>query len=143
MPQFDFTTYTSQVFWFLFCFTALYLTIYFVIVPRLTTIINTRSNIINLNTATAQELQIKIDDLNNQSKLMRIEAQTSYQINIANAGKQIAGERDLAITKLKNEIAVANKDLQKKIQNFIKESAEQNQQQIQSLAQFIKTQILS
>jgi F-type H+-transporting ATPase subunit b len=143
MPQFDFTTYASQVFWFLLCFTALYLTIYFVIVPRLTTIINTRSNIINLNTATAQELQIKIDNLNNQSKLMRIEAQTSYQINIANASKQIAGERDLAITKLKNEIAVANKDLQKKIQNFIKDSAEQNQQQIQSLAQFIKNQILS
>ena len=143
MPQFDYTTYASQIFWFIICFTILYLTIYFVIIPRLSEIINTRTNIISSNTSIAEELQQKIAEISQKSQQLRNEAQNSYQTQINQAIKEINKNRELSLTKTKAEIAILQKQTQQKIQEFLKQSFLQNQQQIIDIANLIKNKIFS
>ena len=143
MPQFDYTTYASQIFWFIICFSILYLTIYFVIIPRISQIINTRANIISSNTSIAEELQQNIIEISQKSQQIRTQAQTSYHTQINQAIKEINKNRELSLAKNKIEIAILQKQAQQKIQEFLKQSFLQNQQQIIDIANLIKNKIFS
>ena len=143
MPQFDYTTYASQIFWFIICFSILYLTIYFVIIPRISQIINTRANIISSNTSIAEELQQNIIEISQKSQQIRTQAQTSYHTQINQAIKEINKNRELSLAKNKIEIAILQKQTQQKIQEFLKQSFLQNQQQIIDIANLIKNKIFS
>ena len=143
MPQFDYTTYASQIFWFIICFAILYLTIYFVIIPRLSEIINTRINIISSNTSIAEELQQKIAEISQKSQQLRNEAQNSYQTQINQAIKEINKNRESSLAKAKAELVILQKQAQQKIQEFLKQSFLQNQQQIIDIANLIKNKIFS
>jgi F-type H+-transporting ATPase subunit b len=143
MPQFDYTTYASQIFWFIICFSILYLTIYFVIIPRLSKIINTRINIISSNTSIAEELQQKITEVSQKSQQLRNQAQTSYHAQINEAIKEINKNRELSIAQTKLQTAILQKKTQQKIQEFLTQSFLQNQQQIIDIANLIKNKIFS
>ncbi len=143
MPQFDYTTYASQIFWFIICFAILYLTIYFVIIPRLSEIINTRINIISSNTSIAEELQQKIAEISQKSQQLRNEAQNSYHTQINQAIKEINKNRESSLAKTKAELVILQKQAQQKIQEFLKQSFLQNQQQIIDIANLIKNKIFS
>ena len=143
MPQFDYTTYASQIFWFIICFSILYLTIYFVIIPRLSKIINTRINIISSNTSIAEELQQKITEVSQKSQQLRTQAQTSYHTQINQAIKEINKNREISIAQTKLHTAILQKKTQQKIQEFLKQSFLQNQQQIIDIANLIKNKIFS
>jgi F-type H+-transporting ATPase subunit b len=143
MPQFDYTTYASQIFWFIICFSILYLTIYFVIIPRLSEIINNRTNIISSNIAIAEELQQEIAKISHESQQLRTKAQNSYQENINQATKEINHNHEISLAKTKAEIALTQKEMQKKIQEFFQQSFLQNQQQIANVVNLIKNKIFS
>lgn len=143
MPQFDYTTYASQIFWFVICFSILYLIIYFVIIPRLSEIINTRINIISSNISIAEELQQKITEISQKSQQLRNQAQTSYHIKINEAIKEINKNRELSIAQTKLQTAILQKKTQQKIQEFLTQSFLQNQQQIIDIANLIKNKIFS
>jgi F-type H+-transporting ATPase subunit b len=143
MPQFDYTTYASQIFWFIICFSILYLTVYFVIIPRLSHIINTRAKIISSNNAIAEELQQEITKISQESKQLRTKAQNSYQESINQAIKEINKNRENSLVTIKTEINILQKEAQKKIQEFFKQSFVQNQQQITDIANLIKNKIFS
>ena len=63
MPQFDFTTYSSQIFWFSICFAILYLAVHFIITPRVRDILNTRKKIIDGDLSEASKINHEIDSL--------------------------------------------------------------------------------
>jgi F-type H+-transporting ATPase subunit b len=143
MPQFDYTTYASQIFWFIICFSILYLTVYFVIIPRLSHIINTRASIISSNTSIAEELQQKITEISQKSQQLRTQAQTFYHTQINQAIKEINKNREISIAQTKLHTAILQKKTQQKIQEFLKQSFLQNQQQIIDIANLIKNKIFS
>ena len=143
MPQFDYTTYASQIFWFIICFSILYLTVYFVIIPRLSHIINTRASIISSNTSIAEELQQKITEISQKSQQLRTQAQTSYHTQINQAIKEINKNREISIAQTKLHTAILQKKTQQKIQEFLTQSFLQNQQQIIDIANLIKNKIFS
>jgi F-type H+-transporting ATPase subunit b len=63
MPQFDFTTYSSQIFWFSICFAILYLAVYFIITPRVQEIFDNRKKIIDGDLSSASKINHEIDSL--------------------------------------------------------------------------------
>ena len=121
----------------------MYLTIYFVIIPRLSEIINTRINIISSNTSIAEELQQKIAEISQKSQQLRNEAQNSYHTQINQAIKEINKNRESSLAKTKAELVILQKQAQQKIQEFLKQSFLQNQQQIIDIANLIKNKIFS
>ena len=68
MPQLDFIHYPSQIFWFVLCFIALYLSAHFVILPRIRAIISRRHDLIENDKSLAEELEKQIELINNQAQ---------------------------------------------------------------------------
>lgn len=67
MPQFDSTTFASQIFWFVICFLFLILAMIKYILPRLDLTIETRIKKIQQDHESAGDLQAKIDQLNDEN----------------------------------------------------------------------------
>ena len=57
MPQLDFATYSSQIFWLVVCLTMIYLSFKFVFIPRLSLIVSIRNNTIAKMLQDAKEMQ--------------------------------------------------------------------------------------
>jgi len=68
MPQFDFTTYSSQIFWFALCFIALYLSAHFLILPRIRSIISKRHELIANDKNLAEEIIKQCDSINEKGQ---------------------------------------------------------------------------
>lgn len=142
MPQFDFTTYSSQIFWFLLCFTALYCSMHFIILPRIREIIENRKNVIESDMALTHELDQKIESLQTKTEKLRQEASKKYQSQIEETARQATKNRDKAVEEMKEKIDAITKKSRQEIKNFIKETEAKSASAIQNLIQEIKAKIL-
>ncbi|MDR1908162.1 MAG: hypothetical protein LBQ43_04875 [Holosporales bacterium] len=103
LPQFDTTTFTSQVFWLLLCSLVLLLFIKNVFVPRVVSIMNARDKRIFGDTARAQDIrgatQKLQSDYDEKVKLNRMNASQQQQSKLAEFDVMKA-ERMLQIQKV-------------------------------------------
>lgn len=143
MPQFDFTTFTSQIFWFAICFATLYIAASKIILPRITNIVSARKNTVDSDKNLAFKLDEEIEKLNSKSLELRQNSASSYQIKIEGALKDSAKEREKNIEELKNKIEEMNKKSRQDLQNFLENSKTQSVKLIQDLTQKIKAKILN
>jgi F-type H+-transporting ATPase subunit b len=143
MPQFDFTTFSSQIFWFALCFITLYLAASRLILPRITAIIAARAKIVDANKSLAHKLDSQINDLTSKTADLRQESSVSYQNKIEETLKKSAKERDKTIEDLKEKIEEMNKKSRNELKEFLENSKTQSLAAINDLVQKIKTKILN
>ena len=141
MPQLDLTTYSSQIFWFLLCFIALYVTAAYVILPRIAAIIKNRKNIIDADLASAKELDDKIYELEASTDKLRKEANAKYQVKLEEAAKSAAKSREKMIEDLKEKIDKNIKKSHQELKDLIAKSQAQSEVAIKNLTQQIEQKL--
>ena len=143
MPQFDFTTYSSQLFWFLICFAILYLAVSTIILPRIREIIAVRKNLIDSDNSATRQLDLQIEELHSKTMVLRQEAHQKYQVQIEEVSRNAMKQREKSLEELKEKIEVMTKKSQNELKSFVENSKSQSAQAIQNLVQTIKTKILN
>ena len=141
MPQLDFTTYSSQIFWFILCFSILYLSTHFIILPRLRSILSKRHDLIENDKNLAEEINLQIDLINNEGQENLQKANHEYLQKIEEITKKSHQERDKSMAELKHKIELKVKESRDEIKKFVDDSKASNTKIIQDLVQIIKNKI--
>jgi F-type H+-transporting ATPase subunit b len=143
MPQFDFSTYPSQIFWFGLCFLILFLNVYFIITPRIQLILNNRKKIINSDLSATSNLNDAINKLKTAIHQNNQESQINYQQKIESTLQKINSNRQEAISNLKKSIDENSKKSRKHLQDLVIESQKNSDEIINKIAKNIKSKILN
>jgi F-type H+-transporting ATPase subunit b len=143
MPQFDITTYSSQVFWFAICFSLLYFFVSKIILPRISEIIKSRKSVIDKDLSLANKIETEIANLQNEIDALKTHASSSYQGKIEETSKSLAKERENAIENLKNKIEIDIKKSQSDIKEFLATSRQRSSNLISDITEKLKTKILT
>ena len=143
MPQFDFSTYNPQIFWFTLCFAALYLSVSFVILPRIRDIIASRKSVVDSDKSIVKKLEKQIADLKNHAEKLQQQASGNYEEKMDEASRRISNDRELALNNLKKDLEEKTKKSRQELKSLIEKSENQAVSATQSLVQNIKTKILS
>ena len=141
MPQLDFIHYPSQIFWFVLCFIALYLSAHFVILPRIRAIISRRHDLIENDKSLTEELEKQIELINNQAQENLQKANREYLQKIEEITKESHQKRDKSMAELKNNTELKIKESRSEIKKFVENSKISNLALIQNLTQIIKNKI--
>lgn len=142
MPQFDFTFYNSQVFWFFICFAILYLASAFVILPRIRDIIANRKKVVDADKISAKKLEIQVANLQGQTEKLQRDASDNYENKMDEISRQAARDRDLALANLKKDLEEKTKNSRQELKALLEKSESQATSAIQALVQNVKTKIL-
>lgn len=143
MPQFDYSTYSSQIFWFLICFTILFFVSRAVILPRIKNILEERNKIIESNKLQSFEIENDIEKLNSKIKLIKSEASSKHQKIIEEAILQANKDREIKINEVKNKIDELNKKSNKEISSLLKEHEKNSKDIINEIIKTIKNKIIT
>ncbi len=143
MPQFDFSNYSSQIFWLSLCFATLYFFMSRKILPRIRDILKERENLINSNLNLAKELDNKISEIQFQAEELRKNANQKYQSKLDETSKAAAVKREQMINDLKSKIEQNTEKSRKEIKDFIEKNRSNSENAIKDLIQMIKTKIFS
>lgn len=141
MPQFDFTTYLSQIFWFGICFAILFLSAQYLILPRIREILEKRANLIETDQSLASEITIKTNEINKEAELNLQQANLQYQNKIAEILKINQQIRDKKIAELKESLELKVGKSREEIKDFIENSRANNTKIINSIIEIIKNKI--
>lgn len=103
MPQLDVTTYSSQVFWLVLCFSVLLIFAKSYIIPKMDGVILDRMRYVDSILAQASELTEKAERINEESER-----------SIFRAKADIAKTEELAMSELNKKVELAQLDLNTK-----------------------------
>jgi len=142
MPQLDFTTYSSQIFWFLICFVTLFIFASKVILPRISKIIADRQNIIDSDLKSCAILKLKIDNLQIEAKKLREKASQEYKDSLEEITKNNNQERQELVEKTKEELEKTIENSRNKIKEFITASEQKSQSAIAELTIKIREKLV-
>lgn len=143
MPQFDFSTYLSQIFWFGLCFITLYVFAKFLILPRIKNIISKRNDLIETDKSLASELDNKTQSINDQAQQILQIANSNYLQKIDEITKKAHAQREESIEQLKSQIDEKVKLSRLEIKKFITDSKINNSLLIENLTKIIKNKIIN
>ncbi len=143
MPQFDFSTYGAQIFWFALCFGVLYYFMHNVILPRIRNIIAERKAIVGADLASVATLEESITELRLQSDNLSLQANSKYKTAMENAVKDATKAREKAIEDFKIN---AEKMVQKSHEEIAKISRDAQDKSLvaaQKLAEITENKLLN
>ncbi|AEK74065.1 F0F1 ATP synthase subunit B' [Rickettsia conorii subsp. heilongjiangensis] len=113
MPQFDITTYYSQIFWLIVTFGLLYIFVYKFITPKAEEIFNNRKTNIQDNITQADTLTIEVEKLNKY-----------YNEEIDKINTEIDRLKKEKIDSLESEFLIKKKNLEQDLKNAINQNIE-------------------
>jgi F-type H+-transporting ATPase subunit b len=142
MPQFDSSSFISQLFWFAICFAILYYFMSMVYLPRIREILKERNKKIENDRSIAEELQEKIRDLKKHSNELRGTSSSNYKIALEQASKQTILNREEALNSLKKKLDQINVDAEKSLANFVRNQENSCMDAAQKLAEIINSKLL-
>ena len=130
MPQLDFTTYPSLIFWLLVTFSFTFIMLKFFITPQISDTLETRQNKISSDLETAKKFRDEAElnrlDQEKALKESRLEAQKKYKNIIDKIKLKISKDEVILTSKLKPIIDKGEKeilDLRKEVLNKISETS--------------------
>jgi F-type H+-transporting ATPase subunit b len=138
MPQLDFSFYFSQISWLLVSFFTFFCLVKFLILPKLTKILDSRTKAIQDNIDFANKTLKKAQDLEQKNKSMLQKVQEEVSANIADAIKKYSDKNE---QRLNTTIKNCNEELQKKNLS-IKQEIFSMEKEIQENIASITVQIL-
>ena len=139
MPQFNAKSFNSQLFWLIITFTALYLTITYIILPRVRENLRLRKNKVANDIERAESIKLEIENMISQSNLKFDEAKIQAQKIIKETTLRSNKEYDNQIDSLKKQIA----NMQVKNERKIAEYKNNLEKDIEKLAISLCAVILS
>ena len=113
MPQFDITTYYSQIFWLIVTFGLLYIFIYKFITPKAEEIFNNRQTNIQDNITQADILALEVEKLNKY-----------YNEEVEKTNTAIDRLKKAKIYSLESEFLIKKKNLEQDLKNSINKNIE-------------------
>ena len=143
MPQFDFATYSSQIFWFSICFITLYYFISRRILPRVKEIIENRTGVIDSDTNLAKKIDQEVAQIKAVTDKLRNEANNTYQSKIDDAIKGSSKAREEKIEALKTKIEQDTVKSREELQKFVEKSQKESENVIQEIIKSIKTKVFN
>lgn len=143
MPQFDFTTYSSQIFWFSICFIMLYFSISRIILPRIHAILKDRQSTINNDLSLANSLENQIAEIHLKIQDLRKKSTGEYQLRIELAAKESAKKREELLEELKEKIEKITEKSKADLKKFIAETKPKSEIAISNLVQTIEKKIFN
>lgn len=141
MPQFDFTTYSSQIFWFSICFALLYYFVGRIILPRIRNILKEREVTINTDLDSAKSLELQMAEIEAKTSELRNKATFEYQLKIDSATKASSAKREKLVEELKEKIEKITTKSQEDLKKFIIDSKPKSESAVQDLVRVIKEKI--
>jgi F0F1-type ATP synthase membrane subunit b/b' len=123
------------------CFSILYLSTHFIILPRIRSILSKRHDLIENDKNLAEEINQQIDLINNEGQENLQKANLEYLKKIEEITKKSHQERDKSMTELKHKIELKVKESRDEIKKFVDDSKASNTKIIQDLVQIIKNKI--
>jgi F-type H+-transporting ATPase subunit b len=143
MPQFDVAYFSSQIFWLLICFSVIYLLVKKIFMPRMSQIIDDRTDKIEQLRLDAEKLSQKLADINVNIEALRKDSILKYSKIIADAKLRSNKKRSDFIQENQKQILdLQNKsDLFKK--DIIKEYDNSSQNAIDVLIKAMSNKLMS
>ncbi len=120
MPQFDSSSFISQLFWFVLCFSVLYFFMSTIYLPRIRSILKERKEKIENDHNAISTLELKIEELKINTSKLRDSTNSNYKNSIDNSLKQTVLNREEAINNVKKKIEKINAESETNIIQFIK-----------------------
>ena len=120
MPQFNAKSFNSQLFWLIITFTALYLIITYLILPRVRENIRLRKNKISNDIERAESIKLEIENLISQSNIKLDEAKNQAKKIIKETVVRSDKEYDNQINSIKKQIANRQIENDRKIAEYKK-----------------------
>jgi F-type H+-transporting ATPase subunit b len=143
MPQFDFSTYSSQIFWFSIFFALIYFFSSKIILPRIAKILHERKSIIDTDIAFASRLDIEINEIQAQNDALVSKANQEYQNKLSEVSKEAARKKEKMIEELKNNIDQKIEKSRNEIKGFLVTAKNSSSNAIDDIAGLIKQKILN
>ena len=122
MPQLDFATFPSQVFWILVFTVLFYLIVRYVIVPRLENIMTSRQDLINADIQQAEEFNKEAHKIEEQITLKMDEAHREALNISASTKAQLKEKVDSAMKEIEETVSKQTQDSEKRISDIEKKS---------------------
>ena len=120
MPQFNAKSFNSQLFWLIITFTALYLIVTYLILPRVRENIRLRKNKIANDIERAESIKLEIENMISQSNLKLEEAKNKAQKIIKETILRSNKEYDNHIDRVKKQIANMQIENERNIEEYKK-----------------------
>lgn len=120
MPQLDSSFFASQFFWIVTCFSIFYAFMHFLVVPRISSIINHRNNINEKNTTTANMLSLQIAELKADAHLRSLKMQDEVNKLKSKFDKEFQEYTKTALEKFNDELKNAHIATMKELEDHKK-----------------------
>ena len=129
LPQMNFETFPSQIFWLIVALLVLYWLMSRIALPRIASVLEERADAIASDLDRAEELKRKAEEAERAYKQALADARTKAQAIAAETRAEIQKEIDAAIARADAEISARTAEGEKRIAE-IRESAIQNVRQV-------------
>jgi len=143
MPQFDFTTYSAQIFWLGICFFALYYSMAKIILPRIRGIIADRKNVISDDNLSTESFNEKSDSIRTKTDEILFAADIKYKAAIDDSVKKASARKEKLVEEFKDTAEKLIEKSQAEIEKMIQNSASQNRSAIDQLTTLTQNKIFN
>ena len=139
MPQLDFSTFPNQIFWLVIFCVILFAIVKFFIIPRMEDIFANRRKIIDGNIAKAEEIRLRVSEIEQQieEELRKAKAQCDDIMN--NSGNNIKEQMAIALEDSK----VATSQLIKEAEGRLKKLRDGSEAAIEKISEELAAEMMN
>ena len=139
MPQLDFSTFPNQIFWLVVFCVVLFAIVKFFIIPRMEDIFANRRKIIDGNIAKAEEIRLRVSEIEKQIEEELQKAKTQCDEIMSNSGNNIKEQMALALEDSK----IATTQLINEAEGRLKELRDGSESAIEKISEELASEIIS
>ena len=139
MPQLDFSTFPNQIFWLVVFCVVLFAIVKFFIIPRMEDIFANRRKIIDGNIAKAEEIRLRVSEIEKQIEEELQKARTQCDEIMNTSGNNIKEQMSLALEDSK----IATTQLINEAEGRLKELRDGSEAAIEKISEELASEIIS
>ena len=139
MPQLDFSTFPNQIFWLVVFCVVLFAIVKFFIIPRMEDIFANRRKIIDGNIAKAEEIRLRVSEIEKQIEEELQKAKAQCDEIMSNSGNNIKEQMALALEDSK----IATTQLISEAEGRLKELRDGSEAAIEKISEELASEIIS
>ena len=139
MPQLDFSTFPNQIFWLVVFCVVLFAIVKFFIIPRMEDIFANRRKIIDGNIAKAEEIRLRVSEIEKQIEEELQKAKSQCDEIMSNSGSNIKEQMALALEDSK----IATTQLINEAEGRLKELRDGSEAAIERISEELASEIIS
>ena len=139
MPQLDFSTFPNQIFWLVVFCVILFAIVKLFIIPRMEDIFANRRKIIDGNIAKAEEIRLRVSEIEKQIEEELQKAKSQCDEIMSNSGNNIKEQMALALEDSK----IATTQLISEAEGRLKELRDGSEAAIEKISEELASEIIS